>query len=81
MSKRIKPKGLKLSERRQDVYKLRKRFIIVCEGEKTEPNYFSRFRVPKQIISIIGLGANTVTVVEKAIEERNRNRSAAFSLS
>ena len=47
-------------------------FLIVCEGEKTEPNYFKAF--PKKIGKLIydiefeGGGISTLGVVEKAIE-------------
>lgn len=49
------------------------RFLIVCEGAKTEPNYFNCFRVPKNIVEIDvhGIGYNTVRLVEKAIELRD----------
>jgi hypothetical protein len=48
-------------------------FLIVCEGEKTEPNYFISFPVDKKIIEvdIKGLGANTDSLVKKAIELKN----------
>ena len=37
-------------------------FLIVCEGEKTEPNYFKGFRRQKALIKIKvhGEGANTL---------------------
>lgn len=53
-------------------------FLIVCEGEKTEPNYFKSF--PKKIGKIIydiefeGGGISTLKVVEKAIELRNKSK-------
>lgn len=53
-------------------------FLIVCEGEKTEPNYFKGF--PKQIGKVIydiefdGGGISTLKVVEKAIELRNKSK-------
>lgn len=53
-------------------------FLIVCEGEKTEPNYFKSF--PKHIGKIIydiefdGGGISTLKVVEKAIELRNKSK-------
>lgn len=53
-------------------------FLIVCEGEKTEPNYFKSF--PKKIGKIVydiqfdGGGINTLKVVEKAIELRDNSR-------
>lgn len=43
-------------------------FLIVCEGEKTEPNYFKNFRVPLDVVVDIQAGAGTHTsVVRKAI--------------
>lgn len=53
-------------------------FLIVCEGEKTEPNYFKSF--PKKVgkfiydISFEGGGISTLKVVEKAIELRNNSK-------
>lgn len=53
-------------------------FLIVCEGEKTEPNYFKSFS--KQVGKIIydiefdGGGISTLKVVEKAIELRNKSK-------
>lgn len=52
-------------------------FLIVCEGEKTEPNYLRSF--PKKVGKIIydlefeGGGISTLKVVEKAIELRNNS--------
>lgn len=40
-------------------------FLIVCEGEKTEPNYFKSFRVSSAAIEIVGSGFNTVSLVEE----------------
>ncbi len=52
---------------------VRERFLIVCEGERTEPNYFKCFRVPKEVIDVRGLGYNTVSLVKKAIDLRNQD--------
>jgi hypothetical protein len=51
----------------------RKWFLIVCEGEKTEPNYFRSFPVDRNLIKlkIEGEGKNTKSLVEKAIELKN----------
>ena len=54
--------------RKVDTHEVRKRFLIVCEGEKTEPNYFRGFRRPGLILEVKGEGYNTVSLVEKAIE-------------
>lgn len=44
-----------------------KRILIVCEGEKTEPNYFQRFRVTSAVIEIVGKGYNTLSLVKEAV--------------
>ncbi len=34
--------------------------LIITEGEKTEPNYFKKFRVfPKEVVEVQGVGRNT----------------------
>ncbi len=54
----------------------RKYFLIVSEGERTEPNYFNYIRqlLPKHLvetINIYGAGDNTVNIVRKAIALRD----------
>ena len=63
-------RNLPYRERVVDVRDPIQRFLIVCEGERTEPNYFRRFRVPKEIIEIDvqGFGYNTRSLVNKAME-------------
>ena len=59
----------------------RKYFLIVTEGERTEPLYFNYFKnyLPKKLLETIevsGEGDNTMNIVKKAIELRNeRNLS------
>lgn len=53
-------------------------FLIVCEGEKTEPNYFKSF--PKKVgrfiydIEFEGGRISTLKVVKKAIELRDKSK-------
>lgn len=54
------------SPRRVNTREIRPRFLIVCEGEKTEPNYFKGFRVPKLVIDVQGLGENPSNLVQSA---------------
>lgn len=70
MSKRGSRKNIErgYSPRRVETRELIDRFLIVCEGEKTEPNYFNSFRVPKNVIDVRGLKANPSKLVEKAKE-------------
>jgi RloB-like protein len=51
----------------------KQRFLIVCEGTKTEPNYFRSFGVPKVVIDIEGLGRNPTKLVEYAIDRRSED--------
>ncbi|MBR5432862.1 MAG: RloB domain-containing protein [Bacteroidales bacterium] len=53
------------------------KILIVCEGTKTEPNYFNAFLSYNQgtvvyDIDVKGLGDNTLNVVDKAIELKNK---------
>lgn len=61
-----------------DAIEPRQRFLIVCEGSKTEPNYFKQFRVsttPEIIeLNIVGAGSNTISVIETAIKNRNERK-------
>ncbi len=59
------------SARKTNVRVPRKRFLIVCEGKETEPNYFKYFQVEGRnyqtaSIEIKDLGAMGITVVQKA---------------
>ncbi|MCK5200938.1 MAG: RloB domain-containing protein [Spirochaetales bacterium] len=75
-------RSVRFSEEQQNKYKsrkqkreigtrkLRKRFLIVCEGTKTEPNYFEAFKkdLPRGLVEVDvhGVGANTLTIVQEA---------------
>ncbi|MEH2284357.1 MAG: RloB family protein [Nostoc sp.] len=56
------------SQRKVNTREVKQRFLIVCEGAKTEPNYFRSFRVPKNVaeIDVQGLGENPSKLVESA---------------
>ncbi|MCX5869977.1 MAG: RloB family protein [Deltaproteobacteria bacterium] len=70
----MRQKSFSNLKRRKNFKLVRKNFLIVCEGEKTEPNYFSGFRVLKKVFDVIGFGANTESLVKKAIELRDNER-------
>ena len=57
-------------DRRVDRISTRQRILIVCEGTKTEPSYFERFRVPGLVIQVEGTGMNTVSLVKETIRLR-----------
>ncbi|MGB7443296.1 MAG: RloB family protein [Coleofasciculaceae cyanobacterium] len=60
------------SRRKVNTREIRQRFLIVCEGKETEPNYFKSFRVPRVVIEIQGLGKNPTNLVEKAKDLRKQ---------
>ena len=66
--------GRSQQTRKVDTRNLKSTFLIVCEGKKTEPNYFKGFRaiVKTHDIEIQGIGANTLSVVQSALERINR---------
>ena len=50
-----------------EIREIKERFLIVCEGTQTEPNYFKSFRVPKDVIDVRGFGKNTISLVKEAV--------------
>lgn len=64
------------SPRKFDTRDVRQSFLIVCEGEKTEPNYFRSFRVLKKVVEvdIQGLGENPSKLVNSARELKEQKR-------
>lgn len=55
-------------QRRVAVKDERPRILIVCEGEKTEPNYFNGFKLTSVKLSVVPAGMTHCSVVEYAIE-------------
>lgn len=49
--------------------------LIVCEGEKTEPNYFRAFGLSSAKVRVEGCGANTLSLVKKAIDIRKKSKA------
>ena len=81
-AKRIKIDNASSKFRRQSQKReqkvIRCSVLIVCEGTKTEPNYFEAFAEKQQgvivyDIEVKGLGRGTKDVVEKAIDLKNKN--------
>jgi hypothetical protein len=56
-----------LKKRTTNSRKMGERFLLVCEGQRTEPNYFKRFRLSTAEVVPVGIGKNTIGVVEEAI--------------
>lgn len=64
--------------RREDTRSIRDRILILCEGEKTEPNYFRGFPVKIDLVEldVDGIGANTVSLVHEAIRRKDAAQRA-----
>ncbi len=66
------------AQRKVGTRELRAYFLIVCEGAKTEPNYFKSF--PKMAGNLVfdltfdGGGISTTKVLEKALQIRQKSR-------
>jgi hypothetical protein len=60
------------SKRKTNVRDLRESFLIVCEGEKTEPAYFRSFDVLNANVYVVGAGCDPLDVVEKALELKEK---------
>ena len=67
----------KETQRVENVKPKRKYTLIVCEGEKTEPNYFKALKesLPKGVLEvcefrIVGTGHNTASLVRRAMQLR-----------
>lgn len=78
MGRMSRPRGARArgySPRKTNTRETIHKFLIVCEGEQTEPNYFKKFRVPKQVarVDVRGLGANTESLVRRAMILRNED--------
>lgn len=72
-----------LGPKRADAIEERRYFLIVCEGERTEPNYFNYFKkyLPNHLIETIqveGQGDNTVNIVEKAVALRDGRKASVL---
>jgi len=61
------------SPRKLETKKPKERFLIVCEGSKTEPNYFRSFRVPRDVVEVHGLGEDPSTLVRSATDLKNKD--------
>ncbi len=67
------------NHRKRNTKSKRRYFLIVCEGEKTEPNYFESLKndLPRGVltscrIDIEGTGRNTLSLVEESIKIKER---------
>lgn len=55
-------------QRRADRQETLHSFLVVCEGERTEPNYLRSFQGPNLVVEIKGFGISPRQLVEKALD-------------
>ncbi len=72
MAKKPRRSAAGYQRRRVDTRAIRQRFLIVCEGEKTEPLYFDAFRAPTVAVKVLGGERDPHRLVEKVIAYRER---------
>jgi hypothetical protein len=75
------PRKLRIIERRKEksierfnnkTKTINQSFLIICEGENTEPDYFNEFKVSSARIEAIGEGKNTISLVSRAFELKKK---------
>jgi len=60
--------------RRSSFRHVKQTFLIVCEGEVTEPEYFNSFRLTSANVHAVGKGLNTLSLVNEAIKIRKQEK-------
>ena len=50
----------------------KKSLLIVCEGQKTEPNYFRSFCISSLKVEVVGTGRNTGSLVDYTIDLKEK---------
>lgn len=63
--RKLPEQGTPMQKRAIQTRELRPRFLIVCEGQQTEPNYFKSFRVNANV-EVVGTGRSPRAIVEHA---------------
>lgn len=65
--KKYNPRQEQTLNRRISQRRVKQSFLIVTEGERTEPAYFNSFRVTSAKIKTIGKGMSTISLVNEAV--------------
>lgn len=80
MSAKYNPRKEHSIRKRYGFKNPKKSFLIVCEGENTEPDYFNAFRLTSATVKAVGKGLGTMNLVKEAIiiRERERNLGKTF---
>lgn len=63
-------------DRQKEIKPEREKMLIYCEGENTEPSYFKHYKLSNVKVSCFGEGYNTLSLVKRAIDLRNKAKDA-----
>ena len=78
-ARRQNPRIERVLRRSNGLRTVKQTFLIVCEGEVTEPEYFNAFRLTSANVKAVGKGMNTISLVNEAIvikeQEKRKGRS------
>jgi hypothetical protein len=70
MTRNRKPSGRGYRARPVETREPLQRFLIVCEGAKTEPLYFQTFHAPAVVLDIYDMGFDPLKIVQEALAQR-----------
>ncbi len=74
-AKKRKRREAPVLERNKPTKRKKAKFLIICEGENTEPSYFKHFRLTYADIETVGEGYNTISLVNRAIDIVEQKKS------
>lgn len=78
-ARRQNPRIERVLRRSNGLRTVKQTFLIVFEGEVTEPEYFNAFRLTSANVKAVGKGMNTISLVNEAIvikeQEKRKGRS------
>jgi len=66
-------------DRRSGFRRVKQTFLIVCEGEVTEPEYFNSFRLTSASVRAVGRGLNTLSLVKESIKIKKQESAKGKS--
>lgn len=64
-------------DRKKPTREKNKHILVICEGTKTEPNYFKKFRVPT--LKVVGLGMTPPRILNEALKRRNKAKASGIN--
>jgi len=68
-----KSRGKGYRDRRVDFREIKQRFLIVCEGAKTEPQYFKKFKTTQVVIDVQNVNRNPTRLIDRATKLRKES--------